>query len=640
MDFNQFHFENTNYLWGLLILPVVTALYWYLYRNNTSIKQLESFIDKNLLPHLLINNFITKKPFIKNLFIWNFIWLLLMFALAGPRWDFKQVETFTPDKSLVILLDLSKSMDATDVKPSRLSRAKQEIEDILNLQKGVKIGLVAFAGSAHMITPLTDDVETIRHMLPSMETGLVYMQGSKLSPALNMASRLLNSEPGSNKSILIVTDGGFEDSSAISLASKLAKQGININTLGIGTKQGAPIYDANGNFIKQGNKMVISSLEDEKLKEISKVSGGEYLLANYSENDSQIILNKLDKKAKAEEAKHKKTRHWEERFYLLVFPIMLLLLPWFRKGFVFVTIIFFTVYAGNADATEFKDYFKNKQTLAKEAIQKGEYSKATGKFDDNYKNGVAEYKAGNFAKAEELFRKSKRKEVAGKASYNLAGSLVKQQKLEDAIKEYENLLKVEPNNKKAQHNLEVVKKMLEQKKKQQQQDKKNKKDKQNKKQDKNKSKKSDKQDKNKQGKSGSGKQKSDKQKGEPKQQDKQKNAKGKNKKSEQDKQAEKGKQKQSAKKMNDKQQADKDIKDKQKNEKQQVQEGKKGNENKQPKDSMSAKSIKSAKKVKTQKDIDADQWLNRIKNDPKSFLKNQFYIESKRNNTQGVSKPW
>ena len=156
------------------------------------------------------------------------------------------METFSQDQSLVILLDLSESMNATDIKPSALVRAKQKIEDLLNLSKGVKIGLIAFAADPHMITPLTEDKETIRHLLPSLETDLVYIQGSRLSSALEWPLQCWRQNRAIIRLLLVISDGGFEDASAITTAKKLAEKGIVIHAMGIGTVEGAPLQDQKG----------------------------------------------------------------------------------------------------------------------------------------------------------------------------------------------------------------------------------------------------------------------------------------------------------------------------------------------------------------------------------------------------------
>lgn len=600
MEYNNFHFTEIFWLFGLVAIPAIVVLYALFFRKSANTSRLEGFIDAHLLPHLLINQNTGEQKIWKTIAIWSLLWALLMGALAGPRWDYKEIETSAPDQSLVVLLDLSQSMDAEDVKPSRLARARQEIEDILQLSKGVKIALVAFAADPHMITPLTDDVETIRHLLPSLDTDLVYVQGSNFAPALDMALNLLSAEPGNNKSVLVISDGGFSDIGAsIATAGKLSKQGIILHTMGMGTKEGVPIHNAKGAIIKQNGRAVISRLEQDKLQEVSNAGAGRYITANYSENDSLIVLNQLKARAQAENNKQHKTRHWEERFYLLIIPLMAILLFWFRKGFVFpVVILLLFCNVPKAQAAEFHDYFKNSQQIGKEALEKGEYDKAVSKLKDPYQQGVAQYKAGNFAEAERLFSESERKNIQDSATYNLGNSLAQQEKFGEAISEYEKLLAHNPNHQKAKHNLNLVKKLLEQQKRRQ-------KDGENNKED--------------------SKQNSDENSKEQKGDSSEKNKSG-----DKDQNGSKGEDKQ-----DNKQSSNEEQKEAQK----------KSESNATPESETAfpdgdSKETQDAKPAKTQQDIDADQWLNRATNDPKSFLKNQFYIESKRNKTKEGSKPW
>jgi len=157
VDLSQFNFAHPMWLWGNLVLFFIWTVFLLFYRVNSPSHQLEKFVDSHLLPYLLINKSGKKSSTWKTLLLWSAVWSCLTFAMAGPRWDFREIETYSRDQSLVILLDLSESMNATDVKPSRLVRAKQKIEDLINLSQGVKIGLIAFAADPHMIAPITED---------------------------------------------------------------------------------------------------------------------------------------------------------------------------------------------------------------------------------------------------------------------------------------------------------------------------------------------------------------------------------------------------------------------------------------------------------------------------------------------------
>lgn len=595
MDFNlkEFHFAHPLYLWLLLCIPVVLFLVLFFHSSRSLKSSLEKFIDPHLIPYLLIEDSGKKKRLWIHLLFWSIVWFFLTLAIAGPRWSFREVETFSKDQSLVIALDLSESMNAEDIRPSRLTLAKQKIEDILSNSQGIKIGLIAFAADAHMLAPLTEDKKTIRHLLPSIQTDLVYIQGSKLTPVLSMASVMLENEPGNNKALLIISDGGIEDSSAMLGLKKLKEKGITIHTMGVGTVEGAPLKDRQGNRIKKGNVPTLTKLEKNKLKEISQVGQGLYLEARYAGQEEMEIVKEIEKKGETQQELHRTSRFWDERFYLFVFPVLPVFLWWFRQGSLFVLLFFcFPLKAGT-----FNDYLLNAEEKGKELFYQERYAEAAECFEDPYKKGVACYKNGQFDEAEKMFKECTKKDTACSATYNLGNSLAQQQKYKEAIKAYEDVLEQWPNHLQAKENLEIVKKML---KEQQKQEKKEKN-----------SDSSEDQEKQKDNEENKNQENSKKSKDQPEQKDNEKEQNQENSEKEEEKEEEDQKPATEEKEM------DSEKKEKQKEEEK-----------------------ASAKPQKSEEEEEADQWLNGIQSDPKNFLKNKFYVESKKNGTTEGIDPW
>jgi len=554
---------------------------------------LEKHIDAHLLPYLLINHSAKKRSFWKALLLWSCVWALLTLGLAGPRWSYREMDTFSQDQSLVVLLDLSESMNATDVKPSRLIRAKQKIEDLLNLSKGVKIGLIAFAADSHMMAPLTDDKETIRHLMSSLDTELVYVQGSRLTPALEMAATMLDAEPGDNKALLVISDGGFEDSSAIITAKNLAARGVVINSMGIGTVEGAQL--SHGKMAAKGKgSLIYTKLEAERLKEISHVGNGRYLDGHFSDREVAMVLEDLLKKAETQLKLGKKNQFWDEHFYLMILPVLPIVLWWFRRGSIFAIILLVSV-----SLELHGDYFKNQDELGKQAFDEGNYESAINSFQDPYRKGVAYYKAENFAEAEKMFSQSTRADVDTQAAYNLGNAQAQQQKYKEAISTYEKVLKTCPEHIKAKENLELLKKLLDQQKQNDSQ-----------------SDDSDQQDDSKENNS----------------EDKERN---KDSKGSKDKNESQENQKENDPENNENQQDSEEKGESQKDENEQSDE-----QQEMEQAEADQNENQEAKAMKSQEDQDADQWLNRIENDPKTYLKNKFYIESKRNGTKEGIDPW
>ena len=565
MDLSQLHFARPLWFLMLLAIPLVGSLFFLYYQKREPLHQLEKFIDKHLLSYLLVGGEQKKNKLWTQLLFWTLVWCFLCTALAGPRWNFSEIATFTRSQNLVVLLDLSESMNAKDISPSRLGRAKQKIEDLLNLSKGVKIGLIAFAADPHMIVPMTEDKETIRHLLPSLDTDLVYVQGSKLTPALEMAATMFENEPGNNKAIVVISDGGFEDVSVVKTVKKLAEKGIVLYSIGVGTSGGAPFKNRQGVVVKKNGSPIISKLEKEKFSQISNIGHGRYFDADHSEQIS-LIFQDLEKRSdQQKEQAHKTHRFWQEHFYLFLLPALPFFLIWYRRGYMLALFLLMSTYSEAAISS----YFYNNDELAKQAYERKDYTEASQAFEDPYRKGVIHYRMGDYAASEEMFKQSTRPEVAASAAYNLGNALALQNKLEDAIEVYEEVLERWPDHTLAKENLELVKKMLEQQ-----------------------------QENNQNSQEGS---------------DKDKNSEG------------------------DKSQETADSKESSEGKESEQSEEKK----QQPKDQPLASDQKGEKPTpRSQEDLDADLWLDQIKNDPKSFLKNKFYLESQKNGTKEDVDPW
>lgn len=602
----DFHFTHPFFLLVLLFLPCVWILYFLFYKQTLSFDRLQKFVDPHLLPYLISDKELKQqRSKWKTLLLWSLVWILGSIALAGPRWNEREVETFSKDQTLVILLDLSESMNATDIKPSRLLRAKQKIEDLLNEAKGIKIGLVAFAADPHMITPLTEDINAIKHFLPSLDSSLVYVQGSRLSPTFDMVMQMLKSEDGNNKAILLISDGGFEDLSSALATLKKNSEKIPIYTLGVGTSQGAPLTDHSGNIIKKEGSPVISRLEKDNLKALSDVSLGSYFEATPLDHSEKVILKNLHDKAEAQALMGKKRKIFEEGFYLFLLPLIPIFLWWFKRGSL-LSLMFVFVYPHSLNA-DFTDYFKNSEQKGQKAFEQGDFEAAEHSFQDPYRKGVASYRKGNFAEAENYFRESTRQEVACSTIYNLGNSLAQQGKYPEAIEAYETLLKQWPNHERAKENIQLLKELLKE---------------QNNTSQKNEN--------------------SQKENDEQKKQDTGDSEKKNNESQDQKKNSEESREDQRKEdQQNRSQPQNNDTPEKKKEEPQQSpaketqEQNQKNSQNTAEKQAMERQEEK-----QSEKEQDAEMMLRHIDSDPKEFMKNKFILESKKKHTTEGSDPW
>lgn len=326
-----FHFAAP---WWLILLAV-PPLVW-LWLRITAVRddpgRYRDYADAHLLPLLLGSHQRQGRSGWRRLLPWVVAWSLLVTALATPRWGYEERQLFRAGIDLVVLLDLSASMDADDVAPSRLARARQEIEDLVNQNSRARVGLIAFASLAHVISPLTEDGATLLVQLPALTTDLVQLKGSRLSQALERADQMLAGSPErSSRHVLLVGDGDVGDDIALDMVRAMAANGIHFHALGVGTPEGAPVVTREGRALHYRNgDAVITRLAEARLKELAAAGNGLYRTAGFRNSDTADILDAVARDARAETVEGQVTKVWNERFYWPAAMALLVLLPQFR----------------------------------------------------------------------------------------------------------------------------------------------------------------------------------------------------------------------------------------------------------------------------------------------------------------------
>lgn len=326
-----FHLAQPAWLWLLLaILPV--ALWLWRTAMKAARGPIHRYADPHLLPHLTGTREAKAGERWGQFLLWALLWALLTIAMAGPRWDYSERRLFQTGDSLLILLDISRSMQADDVAPNRLARARQEIADLIRLNRELRLGLIAFASVPHVISPVSEDSAAIRNSLPALATDLTQLQGSRLLPALERAATLLANLPKEGaRSILLISDGDFAEPGIAERIAELAAQGIRLHTLGIGTKEGGQVPGMRGGWILDRNgQPVRSSLDVEQLRGLADAGGGLYEEATYRDDDVLTLLKAAAASPLPATLTDERARIWNERFYLPVLLVMALLLGRFR----------------------------------------------------------------------------------------------------------------------------------------------------------------------------------------------------------------------------------------------------------------------------------------------------------------------
>jgi Ca-activated chloride channel family protein len=495
-------FQYIEFLFTLAAIPIMVLFYFLLtgWKKNAMKK-----IGDPPLVKQLIQGFSTK------LFAAKFILVVLAFSLCA----FAVADLVKPEGTqkinrkgidVMIALDVSKSMLAQDIKPNRLERAKQLISKIIDKLGDDKIGIVVFAGRAYLQMPLTTDHSAAKMYLASASTDNVPTQGTVISQALKMSYAAFNSKEKKYRSIILISDGEDHDEDAIKVTKELADEGVMVNTVGIGSPQGAPImdYDTKELMKDENGNTVISKLNEEELKTIAQSGNGIYQLFSSADEAADNINNKLMTIGQTTLTGSSFGVYKNYFWYFLIAAFVILLIENFlpekimnrsKKGLPVILLFLITTLSVSQG---FSQNVKKEIIKGNDAYKKKQYTQAAGNYQNALKkspDATAYYNLGNaLYKTDKLddalksydntVQNSKTYPLKENAYYNGGVVLQKQKKLPECIKAYKNALKIDPNDEEARQNLERALQQQKQQQKQDQQD--NKQDKDQQKKDQNK----------------------------------------------------------------------------------------------------------------------------------------------------------
>ncbi len=461
MNLAELHFIRPYWLLALIPYMLVLAL---ILRNKLAQGNWSAVCDAALLPYLLQEK--SGKQSRWQITTGALAALLVIIALAGPTWERLPSPVFRNDSALVIVLNLSRSMDAADIKPSRLIMARYKIADILKQRKDGQTALLVYAGDAFTVTPLTDDTETINSQLSALNTDIMPSQGSNAVSALDKAVELFKQVGLQQGHILLVTDGVDADKT-LSAVKSLDKYRLSI--LGVGTDDGAPVALPEGGFLKdrQGN-IIVPKLNSQALSKLAQAGNGMYQTLTADDTDIQTLLANADKSVPqpGKENNSLLLDQWADKgpwLLLLVLPLAALT---FRKGLLCFALLLILPLPKNSYALGWQDLWQTKDQQAQQAYKKQDYAKAAKQFENPDWKAAAHYKAGEYDKALESLKSSK----STSSAYNQGNALAKAGQLEEAVKAYDKALAMNPDNSDAKHNKAVVEKALEKQEQEQNQD--------------------------------------------------------------------------------------------------------------------------------------------------------------------------
>lgn len=458
-----FHFLRP---WALLALIPALLVFIALWHTSRYAKSWQQLIAPELLP-FLIDGKSTKNS--RSLLVGLLLALIIAcVAIAGPTFEQRSLPVQKNSDALVIVLDLSPSMLSEDIKPSRLIRARLKISDILRARSDGYSALVAYAGDAHLVTPLTDDIATITSLLPALSPETMPLQGSQTESGIELAIQLLKDAGNTSGQILLITDGVA--SSAVNNINGLLKNThYQLSILGIGGTTPAPIPSSRGNFVRDNsNNVVTTFLDPAPLRELAKHNKGSYQTATNSNTDIDSLLTQ-HVESSGQNTSEQTFDQWFDRGHWLVLLLLPIALFSFRRGLIACSFLLCSsiLLTPNANAFEFNDLWFSKDQQAQKAYQQQDYDQAAQLFENADWRASAHYRAKNYEAAAEAFSHN----TSAEGFYNLGNSQFQLGKLDEAIAAYDEAIKQRPDFKQAIENRAQAIAAKEQQEQKQQQDK-------------------------------------------------------------------------------------------------------------------------------------------------------------------------
>ena len=391
--------------------------------------------------------------------------IALSIALAGPAWREAPTPLKQPGDSLVIVLDLSLSMLATDLEPNRLTLAKRKIRDILDAREGSLNGLIVFAADAHVVAPLTDDGKTIEGMLDVLEPVIMPAPGNRADLAIARARDLLQQgAPGQGRILLITDDVPTRYHAAIS--QTLEGTDLSLDTLVVGTEQGGPIPLAKRGFIRENGDIVITRANAESLASLAQQNGGASEQLTLDEGDIRALeLEPTESDDWQETDSGLTVDRWQDDGYWLLWLVLpLLLLGWRRGAFTVLALTVLPLTPQPAQAMDWGELWQREDQRAPELIRENP-ADAASRLDDPEWRGSALYRSEQFEQAAEAFAAAE----GARADYNRGNALARAGQLEQALAAYDQALEQAPGMTDARENRELVRQLLDQQQQNQQQ---------------------------------------------------------------------------------------------------------------------------------------------------------------------------
>jgi Ca-activated chloride channel homolog len=450
----QFHFLRPLWLLALLALPL-----WLMIaaRRSGAREALASLVDAELLPHLLQGR--ERRHRAPGLLL-TLGWVLAVLAMAGPTWNRVAQPMYSQRAAQVVAISLSQHMLARDVAPSRLDRARYKVRDLLAANHDGLNALIAYAGEAFVVAPLTSDAGSLRDLLDALAPDTMPVDGDNAAQAITRGVELIRNANVGGGSLVLVTDDA--DGAALAAAHKAGADGVRVSVLGVGTPQGGPVPLADDGFQRdaQGG-LSMARRNDDALRSLAAAGGGRYVAMTDDSADIDALRGELRNTGAAQLVDGLQGDEWQDRGPWLLLPLLPLVALSFRRGWLaLLPLVLLPSLPQPAHASSWSDLWRRPDQQAAAALKQGDPKQAQQLARDPALRGAAAYRAGDYAAAANTLRN----QSGTDAQYNLGNALARQGDYQGALDAYDRALTADPANADAKANRKAVEDWLHQQK--------------------------------------------------------------------------------------------------------------------------------------------------------------------------------
>ncbi|WP_095136370.1 tetratricopeptide repeat protein [Pseudomonas sp. Irchel s3a10] len=442
--------------WWLLLLPLLGWLIWQLWHRQKRAGRWQMILPPAFHATLLSggNGRTSKLPWVAL----GVAWLLTIVALLGPSWERVEQTSQKPADPLVVVLELTPEMLATDSPPTRLEQARRKLFDLLQARSDAQTAIVVYAGSAHTLVPLSDDLATSRNLLDALKPSLMPESGHRADLGVSKALALLKQGALGQGRILLI-GSSLTDEERQGIRRALGEQSAQLLMLGIGTAEGAPIAQEDGSFLKDEQGAIrVPQLDSPSLGAFLASVGGEYHSARLDETDLRALGLLDGPRSLRDDGQTVRLDTWADQGYWLLLPLLLLAACAGRRGWLFCLPLLLCL-PQPSYAFDFEDLWLRPDQQGLHLLKQKRPAEAAEHFEDHQWQGLALYEAGDYSGAAQRFAEGS----DARAHYNRGNALAKSGELEAAIDAYEQALELQPDLRPALTNKALVENLLKQK---------------------------------------------------------------------------------------------------------------------------------------------------------------------------------